>query len=69
MIFKLFTLTLVGFLIYIIFFKKNRENKIDENDDEIIDTMMECPKCKTYVSKQDTIISNGKYYCSQECLG
>ena len=71
MIFKIAALGLVGFLIYIVFFKKNRENNIkdDKKNDEITDIMMECPKCKTYVSKQDAILSNGKYYCSNECLG
>ena len=68
---KLVALGVVGFLIYIVFFKRNREDKInnDKKNDEITDTMMECPKCKTYVSKQDSILSNGKYYCSKECLG
>ena len=70
MIFKIAALGLVGFLIYIVFFKKNRENNIkdDKKNDEITDIMTECPKCKTYVSKQDAILSNGKYYCSNECL-
>jgi len=69
MIFKVLALALVGFLIYIVFFKKNRENNISKKDkNEEIDTMFECPSCKTYIAKDDAILSNGRYFCSQECL-
>jgi len=72
MVFKLLALMAVIFLVYIVFFKKNRElNKKDKNKDkyeEITDTLVECPKCGTYVSKDEAILSNGKYFCSSECL-
>jgi len=66
---KILLLGLVLFVVYIIFFKKNREKDIKKKKyDEITDTMVECPKCGTYVSKDDAILSNGKYFCSKECL-
>ena len=34
----------------------------------ITDEMMECPTCKTYVSQKEALLSNGKFYCSKECL-
>ncbi len=69
MIFKLMAFMAVVFLVYLVFFKKNREKNIkDKRNEEITDTMVECPKCKTYVSKDDAILSNGKYFCSSECL-
>ena len=77
MIFKFLALATVIFLVYIVFFKKNRESNIkgkgkgkDKSDkyDEITDTLVECPKCGTFVSKDDAILSNGKYFCSKECL-
>ena len=70
MIFKLVALMGIGFLIYIVFFKNSRENSINKKDkiDEV-DTMFECPSCKTYIAKDEAILSNGKYYCSKECLG
>ena len=71
MIFKFLTIVVVLFLVYIVFFKKNRESKMKDNAskyDEITDTLVECPKCGTFVSKDDAILSNGKYYCSKECL-
>lgn len=73
MVFKFLAFVSVIFLVYILFFKKNREanlkNKRDDKYEEITDTMVECPKCGTYVSKDEAILSNGKYYCSRECLG
>ena len=73
MIFKVLAVAVVLFLVYIVFFKKNREKAIKENSKEkkheqITDTMVECPKCGTYVSKDEAILSNGRYYCSKECL-
>jgi uncharacterized protein len=73
MIFKILAVVAVLFLVYLVFFKKGREeslkNKTKKSDNEqITDTMVECPKCGTFVSKDDAILSNGKYYCSQECL-
>ncbi len=72
MIFKILAVLVVLFLVYIVFFKKNREesikNKENSDTEQITDTMVECPKCGTYVSKDEAILSNGKYYCSKECL-
>ncbi|RXK06203.1 PP0621 family protein [Halarcobacter bivalviorum] len=71
MILKILAVALVLFLIYIVLFKKDREksvnNKSKENE-KIEDVMVECPTCSTYVSKKEAIISNGKYFCSKDCL-
>ena len=32
------------------------------------DTLVECEKCGTYVTVNESIIINGKYYCD-ECAG
>lgn len=72
MIFKVLAVIVVLFLVYLVFFKKSREQDIKEKkskkQEQITDTMVECPKCGTYVSKDEAILSNGKYYCSKECL-
>ena len=70
MVVKLLILGVVLFGVYLIFFKKNREKDISKRkrNEEITDTMVECPKCGTYTSKDDSILSNGKYFCSKECL-
>jgi uncharacterized protein len=75
MILKILAVVVVLTLVYLVFFKKNRESEIskknqrDDKYDQITDTMVECPSCGTYVSKDEAILSNGKYYCSKGCLG
>ena len=48
-------------------FKKKRVSNNQTQNDEA-DIMIECPTCGTYVSKDEAILSNGKYYCSKECI-
>lgn len=70
MIFKLLAFIAVLILVYMVFFKKNREKDIAKKDkyDQITDTMVECPTCGTYISKDEAVLSSGKYYCSKGCL-
>ena len=70
MIFKVLAIIVVLFLVYLIFFKKGREKEIVQakKNEKISDEMVECPTCKTYVSQNEAILSNGKFYCSKECL-
>ena len=68
MIFKILALGLVIFFIYIIFFRKTRVGNNKTKNDNSIDEMVECPTCKVFVSKGEAILSNGRYYCSKECL-
>jgi len=63
MLLKILLLIIIGFLIYIIFFKKSRKN-----NEQISDLMIECPSCKTFVSQKEAIVSSGKFYCSKDCL-
>ncbi len=69
MVLKIVAVVVMAFLIYVLFFKKNREKELFEKKNEkITDEMMECPTCKTYVSQKEALLSNGKFYCSKECL-
>ena len=68
MILKLIIFAAVGLLIYKFFGgklptfgKSPHEKKLDD------DTLVECTKCHTYVTVKESIIVNGKYYCSREC--
>jgi uncharacterized protein len=68
LILKLLIFAIVGVLIYKFFGgklpklgKSPNEKKLDE------DTLVECTTCHTYVTAKESIIVNGKYYCSQEC--
>jgi len=65
MIFKLLTLAAIIYVVYILFFKKNNQINTTNEDEDI---MIQCPTCNTFVTKDDAILSNGKYYCSKECL-
>lgn len=42
--------------------KENKKEEVESND------MVECAECGIYCEIDDTILSNNKYYCSQECL-
>lgn len=62
--------------VYFIFIKKRpplRQNKKEttkkKNKEEVqSNDMVECVECGIYCEVDDTILSNNKYYCSQECL-
>lgn len=41
---------------------KNKNQDLEDND------MVQCSTCKIYVEINEAILSNGKYYCSKECL-
>ncbi len=32
------------------------------------DALEECQTCSTYVTRKESIVFKGKYYCSKECL-
>lgn len=73
MVFKVLAIIAVLFIVYLLFFKKSRESDVHlkeekKKNDKIEDIMEECPTCSTFVSKKEGILSNGKYYCSKECL-
>lgn len=42
--------------------KAGRSEKLQDND------MVQCAECGIYTEVNETIIANGKYYCSKECL-
>ncbi|MCF6244813.1 MAG: hypothetical protein L3J43_07220 [Sulfurovum sp.] len=70
MILKLLIFAIVATLIYKFFGgrlpslgRNASQKKLDD------DTLVECEKCDTYVTVKESIIVQGKYYCSQECAG
>lgn len=68
MLLKVLSIVVLGFFVYLIFFKKSRNPNIKKDDKLISDEMIECPSCKTFVSQKESIVSNGKFYCSKDCL-
>jgi len=73
MILKLLLVIGVIAVVYFMFIKKKpiqnkteakqnkKSEKLEAND------MIECPTCGIYSELGDSILSNGKYYCSSEC--
>ncbi len=59
--------------IYYLFIKKSSSNvqnsqKSENKKGDDVDEMVECSRCGVYVEIEEAIVSNGKYYCSKECL-
>lgn len=63
-------------LIYFLFIKKKpavdhskQEGRSDATKEKAqSNDMVECSTCKIYCELDDALLSNNKYYCSQECL-
>ena len=72
MIMKLLLVIGVIALVYFLFIKKKPQNiqdkKNNSNDKTVSNDMVECASCGIYCELDDTILSNNKYYCSQECV-
>ena len=74
MILKLLLVIAVIYVVYIMFFKtkkrtkpQTREEKREEENLEA-NELVPCVECGTYVEIEEAILSNGKYYCSSECV-
>lgn len=66
MMIKILILGIVLYVLYRLFF--NKKNRIDSDTKQIEEELADCPTCGTYISKDEAILSNGKYYCSEKCL-
>lgn len=68
MILKLLLLGVVIYGVYFFFFKKKSVSKGSSSSKGDSSSMVECKQCSTFVSIDEAIISNGDYYCSDECV-
>lgn len=75
MILKLLLVVSVIAFVYIFFIKKkptiqsSDKNANETKKDEVqSNDMVQCSKCGIYCELDDAILSNNKYYCSQECV-
>jgi len=76
MILKFLLVVTVIAVVYFIFIKKKpavtkakKDSKKEKKKEEAeSNDMVECVECGIYCEIDDTILSNNKYYCSQECL-
>lgn len=66
---KLIFIALTIALIYYLFARakpRDRSNMRDKTQKRH-EIMLECTHCGTYVSEQESLIIDGKFYCSKEC--
>ncbi|MEA2091555.1 MAG: PP0621 family protein [Campylobacterota bacterium] len=73
MILKFLLVVGVIAFVYFMFIKKKplveSAKKETKSKDEVqSNDMVECAECGIYCDIDDSILSNNKYYCSQECL-
>jgi uncharacterized protein len=72
MILKILLIGAVIYVVYIMFFKQkgveSSPNKTTNEQKSQVDEMVECANCGLYVELSESILSNGKYYCSKECI-
>ena len=74
MILKLLIIGAVIGGVYFLFFKTKPEVKVTKKTAKKstkkidADEMVECATCGIYAEVEECILSNGKYYCSRECL-
>lgn len=76
MILKLLLVVGVIAAVYFLFIKKkptvtnskSNKNKEEKKDEIKSNEMVQCSTCDIYCELDDAILSNNKYYCSDECL-
>ncbi len=67
MIFALLIAQIINFIYnFIIFYFKKKAANIPQSNSEVSLNMLQCEKCKIYVSKSDAHIVNGKVFCKKE---
>ena len=68
MILKLLLVIGVIGIIYFLFIKKKPTQINDLKTDKDAEDMIQCQACGIYSEINESILSNGKYYCSNECV-
>jgi len=72
MIMKVLLVAAVIAVIYFMFIKKKpiQEKKSSSKSDHKpkANDMVECTNCAVYTEISECILSNGKYFCSKECV-
>ena len=70
MILKILLIAGVIAFVYFMFIKKPTQTNHEDSkkNSPKVDDMVECVVCGVYAPLKESILSSGKYYCSQECL-
>ncbi len=70
-LFNLAVIIIVGYIVYVKFFKKPKQVSNPKDEFKKMDNsiMVGCDKCGTFVDTNESIAKDGKFYCSKECAG
>ena len=69
MILKLLLVIGVIAVVYFMFIKKKPlSSSKDKSSDNDANDMVKCASCGVYSELKDSILSDGHYYCSRECV-
>ena len=68
MFFKLLLLGGLVTVVYYTFFKKTALPGSKKPEQRPEEAMIPCAKCGTYTDTKGTLLRNGHYYCSRECM-
>lgn len=70
MILKVLLVIAVIAIVYFMFIKKKplSQNSKKNREPKEANDMIECSTCGVYTEISECILSNGKYYCSSECI-
>jgi uncharacterized protein len=67
MLFVLLIAQIVNFIYsFLVFYVKKRKNYVDKHNSNVSLNMLQCDKCKVFISKNEAYMSNGKVYCSKD---
>ena len=67
MLYKLLLIIGLVAIVYFIFFKKKSLGHDTKKDKQDASDMIACSTCGIYSQIDDSLLSNGKYFCSKEC--
>lgn len=67
MFFVLFIAQIVSFVYnFLMFYLKKKKDSNNQNVSDISVKMLQCDKCKIYISKNEAYIVDGKIYCNKD---
>ena len=60
---------ILGIIIYAVYFLFFRKPSLKKDDKKLQDseTVVECQECGVYTSVNETVLRDGREYCSKEC--
>ena len=64
---KLVLIMLLVWVGFVLFNKIRRPSEGGHSDNNTVEKMVECSACNTHVPESESIVKDGKIYCSESC--